>query len=147
VRSKEARVQTNAGNPFGDHPGVLPRRYRHVPTSTAAKEVLAWFLIGGSDIIIDRLAGLLCHLEPDRLAGLPLAHGCPIDRMTMRSNVLDPQADNVASSELAIDGQIEHREVACAPSDLQLGTDRPDVLRPERRLGADQFTFVPGLTT
>jgi hypothetical protein len=58
---------------------------------------------GRLDVIVDRLSGLLRHLEPDGLAGLLLAHGCPIDGMTMRSNVLDPQADDVASSKLAID--------------------------------------------
>src|SRR5438067_2964581 len=83
------------------------------------------FLIGGSDVSVDRLSGLLRDFEPDRLAGLPLAHGRSGDRRTMRSNVLHPQADDVASSELAIDGQIEHGQVACSPRDLQLGVDRP----------------------
>ena len=46
--------------------------------------------------------------------------------------------------EFAIDGEIEDGEVARSPRDLQLGADRPDVLRPERRLRADEFSFVPG---
>ena len=70
----------------------------------STKEELARLLIGGSDITVDRLSGLLRHLEPDGLTGLLLAHSCPIDRVTMRSNVLDLQADDVASAELAIDG-------------------------------------------
>jgi len=104
VRSKEARVQPNAGNPLTDQPGELSRRDRSIPPATAAKEVLAWFLIGGSDVTVDRLSGLLRDFEPDRLAGLPLAHARPVDRVTMRSNVLDLQADDVASAELAING-------------------------------------------
>jgi hypothetical protein len=103
MRPKEASVQTDAGNPFADQSGVLSRRYRSIPTTTTAEEELTGLFIGGSDVTVDRLSGLLRHLEPDRLAGLLLAHGCLIDRVTMRSNVLDPQADDVASSELAID--------------------------------------------
>src|SRR6266436_9128906 len=70
---------------------------------------------------VDRLSGLFCHLELDRLARLLLAHSCTIDRATMRIDVLDAQADDVASSKVAIDGQIEHRPVACSTRDLKLG--------------------------
>jgi hypothetical protein len=76
--------------------GLLSRRDRSIPTATAAEEELPRLLVGGSDITIDRLR----HLELDRLAGLLLAIGRPIDRVTMRSN----EADDVTSSELAIDG-------------------------------------------
>jgi hypothetical protein len=66
----------------------------------------------------------------------------------MRSNVFDLQADDVTSSEFAIDGEIEHGEVArVRPETLELGADRPDVLRPERRLRADGFSFVSGFVT
>jgi hypothetical protein len=46
VRAKEARVQTNAGNPLADQPGVLSRRYGLIPTVTAAEEELARLLTG-----------------------------------------------------------------------------------------------------
>src|SRR5260370_30556485 len=124
-------------------PCVLSRRDRSVPTATAAEEELTRLLTGGSDVTVDRLTGLLRHLKLDGLAGLFLAHSCTIDSATMRSNVLHPQVDDVASSELAIDGKIEHAQVACSPCHFHLGADRPDVLRSERRLGADQFAFIP----
>src|SRR6516162_3999355 len=143
MRPKEARVQPDSGDPLADQPGVLSRRYRPVPTATAAEEELTRLLVGGCDVTVDGLSGLFRHREPYRLASLLLAHGCPIDSMTMGSNVFDLQADDVTSSELAIDGKIEHGQVACSPRDLQLGADRPDVLRSERRLGTDQFSFVP----
>jgi hypothetical protein len=95
--SKEAWLQPDAGYPLADQSGILSRRYRSIRTTTTSEEELTWLLIGGTDVTIDRLSGLLRHLEPDRLAGLLLAHGCPIDRVTMGSNVLDPQADDVAS--------------------------------------------------
>ena len=99
-----ARVQPNAGNPLADQPGVLSRRYRTIPTTTAAEEELARLIPGGSNVTVDRLTGLLRHFKPDGLAGLLLADGRTINGVTMRSNVLHPQADDVATSELAIDG-------------------------------------------
>ena len=100
MRPKEAWVQPDAGYPLADQSGILSRRYRSIRTTTTSEEELTRLLIGGTDVTIDRLSGLLRHLEPDRLAGLLLAHSCPIDRVTMRNNVLDPQADDVTSSEL-----------------------------------------------
>jgi hypothetical protein len=72
------------------------RRPVRVPTATAAEEELARLLTGGSDVTVDRFSGLLRHLKPNRLAGFLLAHRCAVDSVTMRRNVLDPQADYVA---------------------------------------------------
>src|SRR5262252_7715371 len=145
--SKEARVQPNAGNPLGNEPGVLSRRYRAVPTATAAEEELTRLLVGGWDVAVHRLSGLFRHLEP---TGWPVFFWrtvARIDRMTMGSNIFDLQPGDVTSSELAVDSQIEHSQVACSAGDLQLAADRPDMLWPERRLCADQLAFVPGFAT
>ena len=95
----------------------------------AAEEELARLLTGGSYVTVDRLSGLLRHLEPDRLAGLLLANGCPIDSVTVRSNVLDPHADDVAASELALSRKrvlrhaaIVGRENVIAGTDCGLGS-------------------------
>ena len=69
----------------------------------AAEEELARLFIGRCYVTVERLTGLLRHLEFDGLAGLFLAYGRTIDSVTMRSNILHPQADDVASSKLAID--------------------------------------------
>jgi len=123
VRAKEAGVQTNAGNLLADQPRVLSGRYRSVPTATAAEEELTGLFTCGSYVTVDCLSGLLRHLEPDGLARLLLVDSRTIDGVTMRSNVLHLQADNVTASELAIDGEIEHGQVACSPRDLQLGAN------------------------
>jgi len=73
---------------LADQSGVLSRRDRSIPTTTATEEELARLLTSGSDVTVDRLSGLLRHLELDRLAGLLLADGRTIDSVTMRSNVL-----------------------------------------------------------
>jgi hypothetical protein len=70
VRPEGPQVQTNAGNRLTDKSGLLSRRYRPIQTATAAEEELAPVFVGGSDVAVDRLSGLLRHLEPDRLASL-----------------------------------------------------------------------------
>jgi hypothetical protein len=41
-----------------------------------------------------------------------LPHGCAIDSVTVGRNVLDFEVNDVASPKLAVDGEIEHRQVA-----------------------------------
>jgi hypothetical protein len=89
------------------------------------------------------LAGLLCQLEPDGLTGLFLSDRGPINCVSTRRNILDFEGDDIAATQLAIDGQIEHRQVACPSLDLQLGPDRPYVFWPERRLCPNQLALVP----
>jgi len=61
----------------------------------------------------------------------------------MRRDIFDPEAHDVATTQLAVDSQVEHREVARPALDLELGPDRPHVLRAERRLRSDQLPLVP----
>src|SRR5215471_1761857 len=79
------------------------RRNSSVAAATIGKEVLTRLLIGGSDVVVDRLTGLLGHLEPDRLAGLFLAHRRAIDGTSMRRHIFHLQADDDAASQHAID--------------------------------------------
>jgi hypothetical protein len=57
---------------IGRPAGVLARRYRSIPTTTAAEKELARLRTGAPDITAERLTDLLRHLEPDWLAGLLL---------------------------------------------------------------------------
>jgi hypothetical protein len=52
------------------------------------------------------------------------AHRRAIDGMSVRRYIFHLQPDDVAASQLAIDGQIEHREIAPSSLDLQLAMDR-----------------------
>jgi hypothetical protein len=70
----------------------------------ADEEELTWLLAGGFDMGVDRLTGMLGQFEPDGLPGLPLAHYRAVDGLSMRSDVLDLQADHVATAQLAVDG-------------------------------------------
>jgi hypothetical protein len=66
------------------------------------------------------LPGLLGHLEPNRLPCFPLANRRPIPGISVWGDILHPERDDVATAELAIDGQIEHCQVAQRPSTWSL---------------------------
>jgi len=118
--------RARCGNPLADQSSILTCRNSSVAAATAGKEVLTRLFVGGSDVVVDGLTGLLGHLEPDRLAGLLLAHRRAIDSMSVRRHIFHLEADDVAASQFAIDGQIEHREIACSSFDLQLAPNRPN---------------------
>jgi len=54
----------------------------------------------------------------------PLAHGRPVHGVAVGRNIIDPDGDNVAASQLAVDRQIEQRQIANAPLQLQPGAVR-----------------------
>ncbi len=58
-------------------------------------------------------------------------------------DIPDPQLDQVARSQLAIDGQIEQRQLPSAIGKLQSNPDSPDVLELEGCLLTDDLAFVP----
>ena len=88
--AEQAWVEPDAGDPLADQPSILPCGNSSVAAATAGKEVLTRLLVGGSDVVVDCLTGLLGHLEPDRLAGLLLAHRRAIDGMSVRPPHLPP---------------------------------------------------------
>src|SRR6516162_9666963 len=98
--AEQAWVEPDAGDPLADQPSILPCRNSSVAAATAGKEVLTRLLVGGSDVVVDCLTGLLRHLEPDWLAGLLLAHRRAIDGMSVRCYIFHLQADDVAALSL-----------------------------------------------
>ena len=60
-----------------------------------------------------------------------------------RSYVIDPKADEIATAQLAVDGEVEHRQIAFAALDLKSDTNGPDLFRPNGTLLANQTAFVP----
>ncbi len=77
--AEEVRVQPDAGNPLGNEPRILPRRQAPSQTASAYKKGFAGLLGSNSYVVVDRLSGLLCQLEPDELPGLLLSHCRPVD--------------------------------------------------------------------
>jgi hypothetical protein len=120
----------------------LPCCQAPIAVTAACKQELAELLSGGLDVVINRLPRLFGQLEPDGMSGFPLTDGGAINGDPMRGHILDLEADDIAASELAVDGKIKHSEIACSALDLQLGPDCPDMLRSQRGLGAEQFALV-----
>ena len=82
--------------------------------------------------------------ESDRPPGLPLLDGCPLDSIAVRSDVLDPEPYQVTGAKLAIDCQVEERQISEPTIELQARAYRPDMFRLQRWLGANELAFVPG---
>jgi len=91
---------------------------------------LARFLAGRSDVFIHRLTGLFSQLKPNGTPYLFLANARSVNRISVRSNVLDLEGDEITASQLAVDGQIEQRQIAGSFLDLELGPDRPNMFLP-----------------
>jgi hypothetical protein len=144
MRTEQSRIEPNASDPLGHKTGILAGCHAMVDMPAAREHKLAWLLARRSQVIFDRLPCLLGQLELDCPSGLSLPNRCSLNCVAVRRNVLDFEGHHIAAAELAVDGQIEHGEVTDPALDHQLGSDRPNVLWPQRRLGSDQLAFVPG---
>jgi hypothetical protein len=89
------------------------------------------------------LPGLFGDLKPYRPAGLLLADRRSLNGVSVRGNILDFETDDIATTQFAVDGKIEQRQVALAVRHLKFGAYRPDVFWPERRLRPGQLALVP----
>jgi hypothetical protein len=94
------------------------------PLSAGCEHELARFLTGCPDVLVHRLAGLFRQFEPDRASGLFLPHGRPLDGIAIGSNVLDHEGYDITAPQLAVDGQIEQRQIAGSLLDLELDLRR-----------------------
>jgi hypothetical protein len=60
-------------------------------------------------------------------------------------HVADPQLDEVAAAQLAIDREVEEGEVSRPSLTLQMKADRPNLLGLQSQLGAYEMVFIPSL--
>src|SRR5262245_13038162 len=147
VRREFQWVEADAAYPFGDETRILARRQVSIGTAPAREQVLARLATGHAKIVVESLAGHLSQLEPDRPAGLSLADIGAVNSVAVGCHVIDPDRDEIATSQLAVDRQVEQRQVARAALQLQLGPDGPYVSWPQRRLWAREFALIPGRPT
>ena len=71
---------------------------------------------------------MIRQLELDRPPGLLLPDGRTIDRIAIRSDIFDPQGDDVAPAHLAVDRGVEEGKIAGLRLDQEPGPDRPDLV-------------------
>jgi hypothetical protein len=111
VGPKEMRVEINAGKPVSQVPCILTSCHA-APQLPTVKQKLTRFLTCQSDVGIDGVSGLLRQFKPDGTPCLSLANCRPIHGVAVGRNIIDLYGNNVAASKLAIDRQIEQRQIA-----------------------------------
>ena len=134
VRRKEcvpnkARIKSYHGRPVGNKAGILPCGEAAILASAAAEQEAAGLPLGEAKIFIYRLARLLGYFKPDRAARFLLPDRGAFDGIAVRRDILHLEAHHIAAAQLAIDGEIEQRQIAYLPHHLQMRADRPDMLR------------------
>jgi hypothetical protein len=76
------------------------------------KQVWAPILISVFQMGLHRLPGLFGDFKPDGPAGLALPDRRAINAHTIWSNLLCSQPDDITAAQLAVDRQVEQREIA-----------------------------------
>lgn len=132
MRAVGRRIQADLTDPVIDQARILARRDRSDRSHAAREQVIAVATAPLLDPPADRLPGLLGDLELDRMARLLLHHGRAGAHRTVQRDIADLEADEVAAAELAVDGEIEHRQVAGRIRQLKADADSPDMLGLQR---------------
>ena len=88
---------------------------------------------GRRDFELDRALGLVLQDDSSRLDLIPMAY------------VADLQSDEIAATQLAVDAQVEQRELAHPVLHLEADAERPDFLELERGLLPHDLALVPRL--
>ena len=128
-----------------DDAGVLACRKVRVLPETAREQILSPYFTETGQPISDSASGLLGDFELNRSARLLLDYRRSIANLPARAHVVDLEPNEVAAPQFAVNGQIEHREIAFAVLELEPHPDRPYVLRLQRALLTDQASLVPRL--
>jgi hypothetical protein len=142
VGAEQSRIETDAGDPARQQARILAGGEASL-AAAAMEQKIAGTLPGHRKVLVDRLTRLLGNLEPDRKTGLVLPNGRPLDGIAVWHDIFDPKAHHVATTQLAIDREVEERQIARAPCEQQSRPNGPDMLRLQRWLRSDQFALVP----
>src|ERR1700758_4358250 len=108
-------VHSRATNPPLNDASILAMR---LLSDAARKKVSSVSSGEHADPILDRLAGLFGEFELDGATRLLLDDRRALAHSAARAHVVDLKANEVTTSEFAIDGQIEHRKVTLLLRDL-----------------------------
>jgi hypothetical protein len=123
MRAEHAWIEPDAAGPVAKQTRILSGREALLWVTLRGKEELSLLPVCHAEVFIDSLPGLFCDLEPHRSAGLLLADSHSLNGVSVRGNVFDFESDNIATAQLAVDGEIEQRQVAFALCHLKFGAD------------------------
>jgi hypothetical protein len=97
-----------------DDAGVLPRRQVRLSPQTAWEQISPLARVDGGEPLAYSNAGLFGDFELNRSAGLLLDYRRSIANPPACAHILDLEPNEVAAPQLAVNGQIEHREITFA---------------------------------
>src|SRR5271168_2780652 len=123
MRTEQAPVEPYAAYPIADETRILSDREGPTWLTLGGKKKISTLAVRHAEIVVERLASLFGELKPHRPASFLLAHRCAIHGVSVRGNVLDFESDDIATAQLAIDGEIEQRQIALTVRHLKLGAD------------------------
>jgi hypothetical protein len=86
--------------------------HRPIAPTAPSEQILTWPLASFFQEVVNGLPGLIRQLELDRSPGLLLPDGRAIDRIAIRSEIFELQGDDVATTQLAVDRNVEKGKVA-----------------------------------
>ena len=121
-------VLANERNPFLHDPRILASGEVARPLVAARKQEVSRRVIPLCNPRLNSRPRLLRDLEADGLAGLLLQDRGAGDEMRAVGDIADPQPNQVAAAQLAVDGEVEEGKIANPPANLQPDADAPDVL-------------------
>jgi hypothetical protein len=124
----------------------MARRHMRLIVDAARKHAGASIYRARFQPVLQRGASLFRDLELDRTAGLVLDNRRAVSHLTTCRDVVDPKANEIATAKLAVDGEIEHRQIAFAVLDLKPDTNGPGLFRPQGTLLSVKTAFVPWRT-
>jgi hypothetical protein len=127
-----------------DDARVLACRQVRPLLETAREQVLTSSATEVGQPISDSASGLLGDFELNWSARFLLDYCRSVANRPARAHVVDFEPNEVAAPELAVNGQIDHREIAFAALQLEPHPDRPDVLRLPGPLLTDQRPLFHG---
>ena len=91
----------------------------------------------------DRVARVFRHIELNGPTSLALDDGDTLSDTFANYEIRDFQANKVTTAQLAIDGQVEQRQIPEVSNELKPGTNGPNLLWEQRTFLPDQSTLVP----
>jgi hypothetical protein len=112
VRTIKAWIQADVGQPAIQQARILPGRQMPINTLAAREEKLRRRPSCRFEVGIDCLASLLGEFKLDGTPGLLLPHAGAINRVAARGNISNPEADQIAAAQFAVNAEVEERQIA-----------------------------------
>src|SRR5690348_6781603 len=147
--AEKVRVEADRCNPARDEPRVLPGRHTAVAITTATEQKFAGLLARGFDVIVR--ACRVCSVNSN-LTGRPVFFCRTVARSTAYPLGATSSTRSATTSQprsLLSIARLNIAKSRVRPSilHLQSGTDRPNMLWPQRRLLPDELALIPGFSS